>query len=230
MQKVKAYWVFFGAFWLAMLINETVGFAQTLTVVKPSNHIVSPPLTQIHGGQVDIVHGPTIFHRRPTSLRSSGGSQPLDTAIQTTTSSSVSATIGANFDGMSVFDGGYIPSDSNIAVGPNHIVETVNAAYAIYDKNGKRLLGPNSLRSLWAGLGGPCAANNGGDPVVQYDRAPARRMTTQIGSLSSPYSQCIAVSKTNDPTGAYNLYSYSFGSNLNDYPKFSVWPTATNSA
>ena len=51
-----------------------------------------------------------------------------------------------------------------------------------------------------------------------------------MGSLASPYSQCVAVSKTSDPTGAYWLYSYSFGSNLNDYPKWSVWPTATNSA
>jgi hypothetical protein len=230
MQNFRGHLAFFGAFWLALLVNDAVSLAQNLTVVKPSNHIVSPPLTEIHGGQVDTVHGPTIIHRRPTPLQSSGGSQPLDTAIQTTTSSSVSATIGANFDGMSIYDGGYIPSDSNIAVGPNHVVETVNAAYAIYKKDGTRLVGPNSLRSLWAGLGGACAANNGGDPVVQYDRAADRWMITQIGSLSSPYSQCIAVSQTNDPTGAYNLYSYSFGSNLNDYPKFSVWPTATNSA
>src|SRR2546430_15770519 len=31
-------------------------------------------------------------------------------------------------------------------------------------------------------------------------------------------------------TGAYNLYAYSFGTNLNDYPKIGVWPTSTNSA
>jgi len=32
------------------------------------------------------------------------------------------------------------------------------------------------------------------------------------------------------PTGVYNLYSYSFGSNLNDYPKIGVGPTSTKSA
>src|SRR2546429_9940941 len=37
-------------------------------------------------------------------------------------------------------------------------------------------------------------------------------------------------SKTNDPTGAYTLYAFSFGTTLNDYPKLGVWPTATNSA
>src|SRR5437764_632713 len=44
---------------------------------------------------------------------------------------------------------GYAPPDTNIAVGPNHIVETVNTRYAIYDKNGAPLVGPKSLSSLW---------------------------------------------------------------------------------
>ncbi len=229
MDTLSRFWTFLGIYFLTFLAFTAGVTAQTLTVVQPSKHVVSPPLTQIHGGQPDLVHGPTIFHRPATPLPSQG-SQPIDTAIQTTTSSSVSATAGANFDGMSVYEGGYIPSDSNIAVGPDHIVETVNAAYSVYKKDGTRIVGPNSLRSLWSGLGGSCAANNGGDPVVQYDRAADRWMITQIGSLSNPYSQCIAVSQSGDPAGAYNLYSYSFGSNLNDYPKFSVWPTATNSA
>lgn len=229
MKKIIPLLSWFALFCLGFFLTEVLVSAQTLTVVKPSNHIVSPPLTQIHGGQIDLVNGPTIFHRPPTPLPSHSG-QPIDTAIQTTTSSSISAVTGTNFDGINVYSGGYIPSDSNIAVGPNYIMETVNAAYAVYDKTGKLLLGPNSLRSLWAGLGGPCAANNGGDAVVQYDRAADRWIMTQIGSLSSPYAQCIAVSKSSDPMGAYNLYSYSFGSYLNDYPKFTVWPTATNSA
>src|SRR6266700_3137320 len=116
------------------------------------------------------------------------------------------------------------------AVSPNPIVETVNAAYAVYSKTGALLLGPYAIRNLWQGLGGQCAANNGGDVIVQYDRIADRWVMTQMGSLSNPYAECIAISKTSDPTGAYYLYSYSFGSSLNDYPKFGVWPTATNSA
>lgn len=132
---------------------------------------------------------------------------------------------------MTISDGGYIPADVNIAVGPNHVMQAVNAAISIYNKSGTRLQGPVPLRNLWAGLtGSACAANNGGDPVVVYDQIADRWLVTQMGSLASPYSQCVAVSKTSDPTGAYWLYSYSFGSNLNDYPKWSVWPTATNSA
>jgi hypothetical protein len=220
-----------------MLAIAVGASAQTLTVVEPMSHAESPRLTDIRGGTAPV-SGPTEIphHLLPPKANyqnggSSGETEPvIDSTVQTSFGPLVNTTAGASFDGMNVYEGGYIPSDNNIAVGPNHIVETVNAAYSVYDKNGNRILGPNGLRSLWTGLGGACAANNGGDPIVQYDKAADRWMITQLGSLKNPYSECIAISKTADPTGAYNLYAYSFGTNLNDYPKFGVWPTATNSA
>jgi len=131
---------------------------------------------------------------------------------------------------------GYIPPDPNIAVGKNnssrmgYIVQLVNSEMAVFNKSGTLVTGPVSLGSLWQNLGGPCATNNAGDPIVQYDAAADRWVVTQLGSVSGPYAECIAVSQTSDPSGAYYLHSYDFGSNLNDYPKFAVWPTATNSA
>ena len=44
-----------------------------------------------------------------------------------------------------------------------------------------------------------------------------------FGLLFAPFYQCIAISQTPDPTGAYYRYQYQF-SKLNDYPKFGVWP------
>src|SRR4029450_2669354 len=41
----------------------------------------------------------------------------------------------------------------------------------------------------------------------------------------APFYQCIAVSQTPDPMGAYFRYVYQFN-DLNDYPKFGVWPEA----
>jgi hypothetical protein len=119
-----------------------------------------------------------------------------------------------------------------MAVGPNHILQTVTSRYSIYNKSGAWLVGPNSLSSLWAplGTGNGCATSNGGDVVAQYDKLADRFIVTQLGGTSAPYSECIAVSQTSDPTGAYWLYSYAYGTTLNDYPKFGVWPTATNGA
>jgi hypothetical protein len=82
------------------------------------------------------------------------------------------------------------------------------------------------------------AASN--DAVVQYDNladdnlgdgGTGRWLIAAPGVRSAPYSECIAVSVTSDPTGAYYLYADTQSGNyFNDYPKFAVWPTVSNSA
>ncbi len=174
---------------------------------------------------------------KPLLPRGVGPSGPHlgDKALQSEPGPEVGIQPKANFGGIGA--NGYIPPDPNIAVGKNnsqgigYIVQMVNSELAIFDKSGNLVTGPVSLSSLWQPLGGPCAGSNAGDPVVQYDAAADRWLVSQLGSTNGPsYSECIAVSQSSDPRGAYNLYSYSFGGNLNDYPKFGVWPTATNSA
>jgi hypothetical protein len=197
-----------------------------LTVTRPARFAVSPRLA-------DLPDTPTPPFRDhpplPLPARRPGtAAAQTDAAVQTTTGPLVAANTGVGFDGIGA--AGSAPPDTNIAVGPNHIVEVVNSRYQVFNKSGGSFLGPKSLGSLWTPLGGSCSTANAGDPVVQYDRLADRWVITQLGSVSSPYSECIAVSKTSDPTGAYSLYSYNYGSNLNDYPKIGVWPTATNSA
>ena len=134
---------------------------------------------------------------------------------------------GIDFDGIP--SPGYAPSDSNMAVSANYIVETVNVQFEVFSKTGASIAGPTNIKNLFSTLAGDCSANTDGDPVVLYDRAADRWVLSMIG-VGSGFSECVAVSKTNDPTGAYYLYGYSFGSNLGDYPKFGTWATATNSA
>src|SRR6266566_2545368 len=169
---------------------------------------------------------------RPVPLRKNAVAGPVgqeDPLLQKEVLPEVSATQGIVFDGIATTQ--YVPSDSNLAVGPNHIVETVNVQYAVYNKSGAILAGPTNITTLFASLGGNCAAN-GSDPIVNYDRLADRWVISDVGinNLFTAFSECVAVSKTNDPSGAYFLYAYSFGTNLNDYPKLSVWPTASNSA
>jgi hypothetical protein len=205
--------------------------AQTLSVVRPVSYADSRPLWELPTGDSSAHKPAEIPHHRVFLEPGEGidiGPLAGDSVLQTVVGPALSATAGTDFEGLSMDS--YYPSDNNIAVGPNHIVETVNVRFAVYDKTGAQLK-IGFLRDLWTGLSGSsCGTNNGGDPGVQYDRLADRWIITQLGSLSSPYSECIAVSKTSDPTGAYNLYAYSFNTALNDYPKFGVWPTATNSA
>jgi hypothetical protein len=168
------------------------------------------------------------FARRPLGARGASNKNAADHALQNAPGRHLDVDTQPNFPGIG--ENGYIPGDPNITVGPNHVVQVVNSDIAVFDKSGNVFAGyPKRLGTLWSNLGGPCT-NNDGDPIAQYDRVADRFIITQLGSLSSPYSQCVAVSTTSDPTGSYNLYSYDFGSNLNDYDKFGVWPTASNSA
>jgi hypothetical protein len=71
-----------------------------------------------------------------------------------------------------------------------------------------------------------CASHDDGDPIVLYDALAGRWMMSQF-AIQTPnnFHQCIAVSKTSDPRGAWNRYDFKYSSTLlNDYPKFGVWP------
>ena len=94
----------------------------------------------------------------------------------------------ASFDGLGEsFEGPHgkaalrNPSDNSIAVGPNHIVVTVNSRMAIFTKagdkfdvTGKPLYGPVNTNNVFRGFGGQCEALNNGDAVVRYDQVANR--------------------------------------------------------
>jgi hypothetical protein len=49
------------------------------------------------------------------------------------------------------------PPDTDGDVGPNHYVEAINSAFAVYDKTGTLLVGPVTYNSFFAPLvGTPC--------------------------------------------------------------------------
>ena len=125
------------------------------------------------------------------------------------------------------------PPDSDGDVGPNHYVEAINNAFAIFDKTGNMLAGPTSYDSLFAPLTGtPCENQNSGDPFVMYDQIADRWVISDFafpGGLpgSGPFFQCIAVSTSPDPTGTYNLYAVQHEPSqptwIGDYPKMALW-------
>ena len=95
----------------------------------------------------------------------------------------------------------------------------------MFDKGTKQAIyGPVPINTLWQGFGGPCETDNDGDPVVVYDKAADRWIISQFAVTAAPYYQCVAVSQTNDATGAYNRYAFNYGSVFPDYPKIGVWP------
>jgi hypothetical protein len=132
----------------------------------------------------------------------------------------------ASFNGISAT--GVLPPDTVGAVGPNHYVQMVNSAFAIWDKTGHLLAGPSPINSLWHGFGGPCETQNNGDPIVRYDHLADRWLVSQFAI--DDHMQCIAISRGANPvTSGWFLYAFrtvtASGTEVTpDYPKVSVWP------
>ena len=122
------------------------------------------------------------------------------------------------------------PPDTNGAVGTTQYVQIVNSSIAVFKKSDKSVVfGPVNTATLWSGFGGICESDNDGDGVVVYDKAANRWVISQFavtgaGTAGTPYLQCVAVSQTSDATGAYNRYSFAYGTIFPDYPKMGVWP------
>ena len=135
--------------------------------------------------------------------------------------------VGNGFSGpQGTFSVSSAPPDTTGAVGPNNYVQVVNSSLAIFDKSGTVLYGPVQTNTLWAGFGGGCQTNNDGDGGVQWDPMVNRWIIHQFSVTTTPYLECVAVSQTPDPMGAYNRYSFSYGTGFPDYPKLGVWSDA----
>jgi len=123
---------------------------------------------------------------------------------------------------MGISSTGSIPPDVGGDVGPKHFIQTVNAAFAVFDKEGNLLAGPLDLNALWTGAGGECEMSNGGDPDVRYDALADRWIMSWIVAFTQ---QCLAVSRDGDPVkGGWYLYEFPTDGVTNDYPRLAVWP------
>ena len=180
--------------------------------------------------------GPVIVdqaHSVDGALQSGNGRQSaVSAAIPGTT---------ANFEGLSNVDNFNIfgfrvnPPDPVGDVGPNHYVEMINLVFAVYSKTGTLLLGPVDTGTLWAGFPVEDCTDPSGDPIVVYDQFVDRWILSQfttrgLDDPALPFYDCVAISVTGDPTGAY--YRYAFitqpdtvdgGYFFPDYPKYGVW-------
>jgi hypothetical protein len=149
-----------------------------------------------------------------------------DPVVQTITAG-LAPSPSNGFEGLGLYNYavGVAPPDTEGAVGPNHYVQWVNEAFAVFDKNtGAILYGPAAGNTLWQGFGGPCEEDNDGDPIVLYDHLANRWLFSQFAvDRGPPYLACVAVSQTPDPLGAYYRYSFSY-TYFNDYTKFGIWP------
>ena len=181
-------------------------------------------------------HGPLITESEPLRMRIAPLAAVAAPFVQEVATAQLAAVAGQNFEGPGVGMPGFVltgaPPDTTLAVGPNHVVAWVNSMYAIMDKTGTVLSLVNG-NTPFTGVLNECGSTNRGDPILQYDRRADRWILSQFafavsgGNPAAPYFQCIAISQTNNPTGAYHRYSVQFSavspSGFNDYGKLGIF-------
>jgi hypothetical protein len=139
------------------------------------------------------------------------------------------------FEGLDRFNwGAGSPPDTNGDVGPNNYIQTVNTSIGIFRKTDGFQEAAFSFNTFMSqgNFGNLCDTNNFGDPVVLYDTFEDRWIISDFafltdisGNVLAPAYQCFATSMTGDPVaGGWNFYSIQVADNLNDYPKFGIWP------
>ncbi len=99
------------------------------------------------------------------------------------------------------------PPDGGLAVGPSHLVTTVNTSIRIADRLGASLL--ETTLEDWFGLQGGVTA---GDPRVLYDHFAGRWLVLGTTFDFDPLASymMVSVSETGDPTGSWRTYALDF--------------------
>jgi uncharacterized repeat protein (TIGR01451 family) len=214
-----------------------------LQVIYPISQSVTPRLSSLpHAGSqpVPVDKGPSQPHH-PSSVRQRGKAPALvpgpDAAAQLAPGSSSMPAPIANIEGVESLDNVYPPdTEGDIGYDPGsgkkYYFQWVNLHYEVWDITNPLspsvVIAPTAGNALWAVAlpGTQCALHNDGDPIVLFDEQAHRWLMSQF-AITASFHQCVAVSQSADPTGAWNVYDYQYADGstyFNDYAKFGVWP------
>jgi hypothetical protein len=163
------------------------------------------------------------LRRMPTRPIEAGDKDPI---VQSSIPAAGMPAPAVSFDGIRNA-WGYYPPDTNGEIGREYYLQTVNAGFQFFRKDGTPLTPVADNNTIWQGFGGPCETSNEGDPIALYDQLSDRWIMSQFAwsnFYTGPYYECIAVSASADPMGAWHRYEIlSPLDRFPDYPKLGVW-------
>lgn len=180
----------------AMETFTEVAAREAAGLIQPSAHQI-PPYQVLPGEETPAANVNPQFQEVPTA--------PTDTSPPAV----------ASFQALND-NNASIPPDTHGAVGPNHLMTTLNTQVRIQDRSGN-ILSTVALDSFWASVNGGSSAF---DPKVLYDPYGNRWMFVSCDDADTTHSGLlIAVSATNDPTGIWYKYRINAAdTNWIDYP------------
>ena len=122
-----------------------------------------------------------------------------------------------NSDNVSVVGFSLTPPDPQLAVGPNHVFEMINVIGRVFDRGGS-VVQTFSIASFF----GVPAGYKDTDPKIIYDALSDRWFASYVSFIDNASGSDegllhLAISQTDDPTGAWNVYDVTFGDVFPDY-------------
>ncbi len=165
-------------------------------------------------------------HQHPTLPRRGTISSSVRTVAALAPSASIPSTeVLANFLGTDLpgqvtrfgTDQAGEPPDTQIAVGPNSVVEATNASLYVWSKTGAFVAAADL--NVMFGLPPGYAFS---DPRILYDSPSGRWFLTGLAFGATSNVSLLAVSGTSDPTGSWVIYFLTTSPLLPDQPKVGV--------
>jgi hypothetical protein len=203
---------------IALILVTTRAFGQEVSTA--GSHHESKPLRSIAPIVVPGFVAPS--PRRDPERALTEEAFTLDAVRQAAPPPAVKIDVQSSFEGLATTS---FPPDPTGAVGDRQYVQAINAKFAVFDKaTGKVLHAGASIRTLWRGTKDLCETHGNGDPIVLYDKMAHRWIISQFITVGLNH-ECVAVSATDDATGAYHLYRFDYNA-FPDYPKLATWPDA----
>lgn len=189
-------------------------------VSYPTSFTVTPPMRDLEPVSIDDQKAEPQKEMKDRKLRVPYAEKTNPDALPLGEDPALQKIMGTNSLGAPIVswngqNGNGTPPDPTGAAGTNHYVQAVNSYYRIWNKTGGSVSGggPYTLGSL--------TTSNAGDPIVMYDKFADRYVICSFDDYPSK-NVFLAVSATSDPTGSYNLYTFTAPS-FPDYLKFSIW-------
>lgn len=228
------------------VVMSVVVLSSSLSVVSVSARSASGPhfsrVSASIAGTVDVKqlpapasgsHGNRLHRFLPISRQTSslqGSSIPVTNVGNTSVASTTTATeqVVTGFTGVTVSqqvsalgnDQAVTPPDSQIAAGPQYLLEMVNSSGTVWSKSGAlvKIFDLNSFFNLPAGY-------TFSDPRVLYDAVSGRFFASGVAFITPSYASLLVfgISTSSDPSGTWNIYAADNSSNLlHDQPKIGV--------
>ena len=230
-------------------VLRALGVSSALAPEGPSNIASTPDIVHVEATweqmrAFDAEHpapdrqtAPVHEAPRPQAIDGTGDTDGLPQAAATPDGSGTVAAPPLNVSFQGITDTGWIPPDTMGAVGMNHIATIVNGGFEVFDRNGGVVSGPITLQAFWSALGTAAGlpASIPFDPKIIYDQYSDRWIATSDGNPNNRDGTnnswvLVGISKSNTPTGSWNLYAIRAniaGDHANywsDYPGIGVDP------